>query len=108
MSSTKKGEFLKLSASLAPLREKDFESTGYSSDPKKNEKLIGEFLTDWVHEPFSREAAKGGPRRSRPSLGTRYHGGPPTSTKWVVHSAQSSRVERAKNPFGIKELLRRS
>jgi hypothetical protein len=72
VSSTRKGEFLKLSASLAPLREKDFESTGYSSDPKKNEKLIGEFLTEWVHEPFSREAAKGGPRRSRPSLGTRH------------------------------------
>lgn len=57
-SSTKKGDFAKISVALAPLLEKDFESTGYSSNPSKNEALIEEFLKEWVPEPCTRVGSK--------------------------------------------------
>jgi type I restriction enzyme M protein len=57
-SSTKKGQFAKISVSISPLFEKDFESTDYSSTPAKNEVLIEAFLNEWVPEPCTRVGKK--------------------------------------------------
>lgn len=52
-SSKAKGvETAKIEIKLAPLWEKDFEQVPYSSDPKKNDKLIDDFLQKWVAEPW--------------------------------------------------------
>lgn len=47
-------EMLKVEASLGPLKEKDTETTAYSSNATTNEKIIGDFLAKWVKEPFGR------------------------------------------------------
>ncbi len=47
-------EILKVEVTLGPLKEKDTETTTYSSDAKANEKIIGDFLAKWVKEPFER------------------------------------------------------
>lgn len=41
-----------IEALLSPLKEKDNEITGFSSNINKNEELKNEFLTKWVKEPY--------------------------------------------------------
>ncbi len=50
----KGAEVLKVEVSLGPLKEKDTETTAFSSDPATNEKIIRDFLATWVKEPFER------------------------------------------------------
>lgn len=47
-------EVLKVEVTLGPLKEKDSETTAYSSDAASNEKNIRDFLSTWVKEPFER------------------------------------------------------
>lgn len=49
-------EILKVDVTLGPLKEKDTETTTYSSDANANEKIIRDFLATWVKEPFERVA----------------------------------------------------
>lgn len=47
-------EVLKVEVTLGPLKEKDTETTAYSSNAASNEKNIRDFLSTWVKEPFER------------------------------------------------------
>lgn len=49
-------EILKVDVTLGPLKEKDTETTAYSSNANANEKIIHDFLATWVKEPFERVA----------------------------------------------------
>ena len=50
----KGAEVLKVEVTLGPLKEKDTETTAYSSAPEANETIIRDFLATWVKEPFER------------------------------------------------------
>jgi len=50
----KGAEVLKVEITLGPLKEKDTETTAFSSDPARNEAIIRDFLATWVKEPFER------------------------------------------------------
>lgn len=43
----------KVDVSISPLKEKDNELIAFSSNKEINDKLINEFLTKWVKEPYS-------------------------------------------------------
>lgn len=47
-------EVLKVEVTLGPLKEKDTETTAFSSVAATNEKIIRDFLAAWVKEPFER------------------------------------------------------
>lgn len=49
-------EILKVEVTLGPFKEKDTETTAYASDATANEKIIADFLAQWVKEPFERVA----------------------------------------------------
>lgn len=51
---SKGAEVLKVEVTLGPLKEKDTETTAFSSDPARNEEIIRDFLATWVKEPFER------------------------------------------------------
>jgi type I restriction enzyme M protein len=53
-------ERAKVDVVLDRLLEKDNETVAYASDANVNNRLIAEFLTRWVHEPWCLHGAKTG------------------------------------------------
>lgn len=53
-------ERAKVDVVLDRLLEKDNETVAYASDSDVNNRLIAEFLTRWVHEPWCLHGAKTG------------------------------------------------
>lgn len=57
---SKAGERVRVEVEIAPLVEKDTETIPFSSVPTENAKLIDDFLTKWVREPWTKSETKVG------------------------------------------------